>query len=93
MKIFIKNKNFVFQERRNVGTASSRNRFIKRKTEHTEEDDEDDDDEKNEKDDTDKIEENVSNIRERRFREFASVEYDDEIYMVNEFCIYDHSNK
>ncbi len=43
--------------------------------------DEDDDDEENEKDVSDKIEENVTNARERRFREFASVEYNDEIYM------------
>ena len=43
---------------------------------------EDDDDEETEKEDPDKADENVSNIRERRFREFASIEYNGEIYMV-----------
>jgi hypothetical protein len=50
-----------------------------------EDDDDDDDDEKkkDETDDSDKMNENVSNMRERRFREFASVVYNEEIYMVS----------
>jgi len=67
-----------FKERKNAKMASFRNRFIEQKKDEF---DEDDDEEENEKDVSDKIEENVTNVREKRFREFASVEYNDEIYM------------
>jgi hypothetical protein len=77
----IRNKKcIVFQERRNAKSASARNRLIDRKKEDF---DEDDDEKENEKDNFEKPDENVMNMRERRFREFASVEYNDEIYMVN----------
>jgi hypothetical protein len=59
---------------------------MQRKKENLDDDDEDEEDE-NEKIDSDKIDENVSNLRERRFRDFASVEYHDEIFMVNSFYI------
>jgi hypothetical protein len=88
MKVFIRNKNVVFsKERRNAGRASFQNRSIERKKKDIDEDDDDDDDdnkdEEKEKDEVDPTEENVSNIRERRFRDFASIEYNEEIYMVN----------
>ncbi|CAF1221406.1 unnamed protein product [Adineta ricciae] len=65
-------------ERRNAGFARSRKREIQ-----FDDDDDDDDDEAKAKDsdDADKFNEHGSNPRERRFREFASVEYNDEIYM------------
>ncbi len=47
-------------------------------------DDDDDDDDENE---SDRADESVTNIRERRFREFGSIEYNDEIYMVVEFYL------
>jgi hypothetical protein len=75
-------KSFVFKERKSTGIASTRYRLMQRKKENLDEDDEDDEDE-NEKIDLDKADENVSNLRERRFRDFASVEYRDEIFMVN----------
>ena len=74
--------NFIFKERKNAGTASNRYRLLQRKKEDLDEDDEDDEDE-TEKIDLDKSDENVSNLRERRFRDFASIEYRDEIFMVN----------
>ena len=78
--ILIRNKTcIVFQERRNAKTASARNRLIDRKKEDF---DEDDDDKENDKDNLEKSDAEVTNMRERRFREFASVEYNDEIYMV-----------
>ncbi len=85
MKVFIRNKNFVFsKERRNAARASFQNRSIERKKDIDDEDDDDDDkDEEKEKDEVDQTDENVSNIRERRFRDFASIEYNEEIYMVN----------
>ena len=50
----------------------------------------DDDDEEDEEEEVGKKEveeenanERVSNLRERRFRDFASIEYRDEIFMVN----------
>lgn len=57
---------------------------MERKRKPTDDDsDEDDDDEDNEKDgEEENADEDVSNLRERRFRQFASVEYRDEIFMV-----------
>jgi hypothetical protein len=60
------------KERRN---ASSRNRSFKQRRDDIDEDDDD-------KNEFDKIDESVTNIRERRFRQFASIEYNDEIFMV-----------
>ncbi|CAF3704603.1 unnamed protein product [Adineta steineri] len=70
-------------ERRNVGLSSSQSRFMERNKDNIDDDDDDDDDDDNDenKDESDKMKENVSNMREKRFREFASVEYNDEIYM------------
>ncbi|CAF4019075.1 unnamed protein product, partial [Adineta steineri] len=69
-------------ERRNVGLSSSQSRFMERNKDNIDDDDDDDDDDNDEnKDESDKTKENVSNMREKRFREFASVEYNDEIYM------------
>ncbi len=77
------NKTFYFKERRNAGIASLRNRSFERKKENIDVDDDDDDDGENDKDESDKMNENVSNMREKRFLEFASIEYNGEIYMVN----------
>ncbi len=57
---------------------------MERKKENIDVDDDDDDDDgDNDKDESDKMNENVSNMREKRFLEFASIEYNGEIYMVN----------
>ncbi len=45
-------------------------------------DDDDDDDDENDKDALDRTDENITNFREKRFRDFASMEYNGEIYMV-----------
>ncbi|UJR13935.1 hypothetical protein I4U23_000940 [Adineta vaga] len=69
-------------ERRNAGTAFSRNQKKDIRVVDDDDDDDDDGDGKGkENDELDKSNEHVSNARERRFREFASVEYNDEIYM------------
>jgi len=51
-----------------------------------EDDDDDDDEDEKDKQDLEKSDEHVTNMREKRFREFASIEYNGEIYMViNDF--------
>lgn len=58
---------------------------MEQKRKNDDEDDEDDEEEEDGKKTTeeDNADEHVSNLRERRFRDFASVEYRDEIFMVN----------
>ena len=68
-----------FQERRNASVVWSRSQQ-KKKFDDDEEDD--DDDEKESRDEEGKTDEQATNARERRFHQFASVEYDGEIYMV-----------
>ncbi len=68
------------KERRNTGKASLKNRQIEGRK-HIDDDDDDDDDE-NEKDELDTTDDSTISLRERRFRDFASVEYNEEIYMV-----------
>jgi hypothetical protein len=67
------------KERRNTRNASLKNRQIERRK-HI--DDDDDDDDENEKDELDTTDDSTTSLRERRFRDFASVEYNEEIYMV-----------
>ena len=80
--------NSSVQERRSGGAASFHHRAVERnkdKRYDPDDDDDDDDDEDKQqgnKDGSDKNEEHVANVRERRFRDFASVEYNGEIYMV-----------
>ena len=45
-------------------------------------DDDDDDDDEKEKKKSDVGDESISSLREKRFREFASIEYNGEVYMV-----------
>jgi hypothetical protein len=45
-------------------------------------DDDDDDDDDNARIEAEQIDEPISNARERRFRDFASIEYNGDIYMV-----------
>ncbi|CAF1010024.1 unnamed protein product [Rotaria sp. Silwood1] len=45
-------------------------------------DDDDVDDEENEKDDLNTTDKSINNVRERRFCDFASIEYNGEIYMI-----------
>ena len=76
------------QERRSNGAASFHHRAVERNKENRYDDDDDDDDDDEEhkqqesKDGSDKADDHVANVRERRFRDFASVEYNGEIYMV-----------
>lgn len=74
-------------ERRGSGAASFHHRAVERNKDKRydldEDDDDDDDDNKQQgdKDGSDQTDEHVANVRERRFRDFASVEYNGEIYM------------
>lgn len=70
-----------FKERRNAEREESKmsTNAMKRKFHITDDDDDDDDGEERSEENTD---ENIDNLRQRRFREFASVEYMGEIYMV-----------
>ena len=58
---------------------------MERKRQNDDKDDEEEEEESEEDKDkvNEDVDEHVSNLRERRFREFASVEYRDEIFMVN----------
>jgi len=69
------------KQRRNTGKASLKNRQIDQRK-HIDDDDDDDDDDENEKDELDTTDDSTTSLRERRFRDFASVEYNEEIYMV-----------
>ncbi len=75
------------KERRNAGKASLKNRQLGRRKDIDEDDDDDDDndDDDNDEDNLDKTNENVKNLREKRFRDYASLEYNGEIYMVIDF--------
>ncbi|CAF3945148.1 unnamed protein product [Rotaria sp. Silwood2] len=69
-------------ERRNAKIASSRSRFIEQKHKKIDDDDDDDDDDEDDDDnESNTTVQTVSNMRERRFREFASIEYNGQIYM------------
>ncbi|CAF2997501.1 unnamed protein product [Rotaria sp. Silwood2] len=67
--------------RRNARKALSKNWQIERRKDIDDDDDDDVDDEENDKDDLNIADKTISNIRERRFRDFASIEYNEEIYM------------
>jgi len=75
----------LFQERRNAGKVLSKNRLLEDK--NALDDDDDDIDDNGDENEIDRIDESVTNVRERRFREFASIEYNGEIYMVVEFYL------
>ncbi|CAF3582239.1 unnamed protein product [Rotaria sordida] len=64
-------------ERRNAQKALSKNSKIQRRKDI----DDDNDDEENVKDDLNRTDKSVTNIYERRFHDFASIEYNGEIYM------------
>ncbi|CAF0750491.1 unnamed protein product [Rotaria sordida] len=64
-------------ERRNARKALSKNSKIQRRKDI----DDDNDDEENVKDDLNRTDKSVTNIYERRFHDFASIEYNGEIYM------------
>jgi len=63
----------------------SKNRLLEDK--NALDDDDDDIDDNGDENEIDRIDESVTNVRERRFREFASIEYNGEIYMVVEFYL------
>ncbi|CAF1578013.1 unnamed protein product [Rotaria magnacalcarata] len=69
-------------ERRNAGKTLSKTWQLERRK-NIDDDNEDDDEDKdeNEKDDLSRTEEKIKNIREKRFYDFASIEYDEEIFM------------
>jgi hypothetical protein len=69
------------KERRNAGKSSIKNQQLEQ---YKDLDNEDDDE-----DELDKSDENITNIREKRFRSFASIEFNDEIYMVVLFYLTD----
>jgi hypothetical protein len=75
----------LFKERRNAGKVLSKHRLLEDKK--ALDDDDDDIDDNVDENEIDKTDESVTNIRERRFREFASIEYNGEIYMVAEFYL------
>ncbi|CAF0768424.1 unnamed protein product [Rotaria sordida] len=64
-------------EKRNARKALSKNSKIQRRKDI----DDDNDDEENVKDDLNRTDKSVTNIYERRFHDFASIEYNGEIYM------------
>lgn len=74
-----------FQERKPPGAKPSRFRLMEQKRRKDDDDDDEDDEEEGGKKEAEEenADEHVSNLRERRFRDFASVEYRDEIFMVN----------
>ncbi|CAF5203140.1 unnamed protein product, partial [Rotaria magnacalcarata] len=69
-------------ERRNAGKTLSKTWQLElRKNIDDDNEDDDEDKDENEKDDLSRTEEKIKNIREKRFYDFASIEYDEEIFM------------